>query len=271
MIRMLAALMLAAVLTMGEGRPAVSMATIAGTYKFYGNSPAPRLRLVLTPEGRFTVFSLNTNVFEENRGRAEFREGRLILAPERPRADLKAMGFSTKLTPIHWNGGLALVPEGRERDVCNVVNLGLPNDSLRWLIYLGETNGPVVAPDFGTPCLPPEWAPMLLKAPIEGRVVEVLAANRGRVDFGSDRGAMAGLALWVDLERGSSIGKGAWACTVVEVSPSESIIEINPPIYPTLHFEVGKRVRTRHILADFDMFQQRLSPAASKASRSSNP
>lgn len=257
MIGMHSTLMLAAVLTMGEGRPADSMATIAGTYTFHGNNPVPRLRLVLTPQGRFTVFSLNTVVIEENRGRAEFREGHLILAPERPHADLKAMGFSTKLTPIHWGGSLVLVPEGRERDVCNLVNLGLPADHIRWLAYLREAGEPTVAPDFGPTDFPPEWASMLLKAPIEGRIVEVLADHRARIDFGSDRGAMTGLAVWVDLEWGSSSGKGAWACTVVEVSPKECVIEIKPLIYPTLHFEVGKRVRTRHILADFNPMTRR--------------
>jgi hypothetical protein len=248
------ALMLAALLTMDEGRPADSMATLAGTYTFYGNSPAPLLRLVLTAEGRFTVSSQNIGVIEENRGRAEFREGHLILTPERPHADLKARGFSTKFTPIE---GIVLVPEGREREVCNLVNLGLPAHNLRWSTYLRESGVPAGVPNIGAPRLPPEWAPMLLKAPIEGRVVEVLAADRARIDFGSDRGAMTGLVVWGDLTIGSAIGKGPWACTVVEVSPTESVITINPPIYPALHFEVGKRVRTRHILADFNPMTRR--------------
>lgn len=257
MIGMPSALMLAAVLSRGERRPADSMETIAGTYTFYGNNPAPRLRLVLTPEGRFTVSSLNIVVIEENRGGAAIQDGRLILTPERPHADLKAKGFSTKLTPIHWGGSLILVPEGQEREVCNLVNLGLPSYHLRWFTYLRETDEPAFAHAPGAPILPPEWAAMLLKAPIEGRVVEVLAANRARINFGGDRGAITGLVVCVDLTTGSSIGKGPWACTVVEVSPKESVIEIKPPIYPTLHFEVGKRVRTRHFLADFNPMTHR--------------
>lgn len=270
MIGPLSAAMVVAALSAGAGRPADSIATIAGEYLFFAG-PAPRFRLVVTTEGRFTLFSLNIAVIEESRGGAAVRDGRLILTPERPRADLESKGFATKFAPVRWGEQVILVPEGRARAFCNLVNLGMTSASLRGVAYVPADYGWLNTPAFGRPDVPPEWSPMLLKAPIEGRVVEALADHRARVDFGSDRGAMAGLDVWADLETGSSIGKGAWACTVVEVSPGGCIIEIKPPIYPTLHFEVGKRVRTRHILADLHESLRGRSPAASKASRTPNP
>ncbi|HEY2157969.1 MAG TPA: hypothetical protein VGH33_20240 [Isosphaeraceae bacterium] len=271
MIGMHSGLMLAAVLTTGGGRPADSIATIAGSYHFYDGRPSPRFRLDVTAEGRFAVYSLNLAVIEENRGGAEVRDGRLILTPERPHKDLKEIGFRTKLTPVRWGERLVLVPEGREQAFCNVVNLGLPAQSLRWVAYIRKNDEWIDDMIFDRPDVPPGWSSMLLKTPLQGRVVEVLADHRARVDFGSDRGAMNGLAVWADLEAASSIGKGGWACTVVEVSPNECVIKIDPPIYSTLHFEAGKRVQTRHILADLAESLQRKAPAASKASRTPNP
>ncbi len=168
-----------AILPMGEGRLADTMATIAGSYHFYDDWIAPCFRLEVTPEGRFTFSSMGTVVIEKNRGRAEFRTGHLILTPERPDADPKARGFATKFTPIHWGGGLVLVPEGRERDVCNIVNLGLPFDALRRLAYLRKEDETAISRNFGTRTLPTKWSPMLLPGAIEGRVVEVLANRRG--------------------------------------------------------------------------------------------
>lgn len=269
MIGALSAALIVAAQSAGQGRPAESIATVAGDYLFFAGPP-PRFRLVVTPEGRFTVFSLNIAVIEENRGSAVVRDGRLILTPERHRDDLEAQGFATKLAPVRWGELLILVPEGRARAFCNLVNLGLRSDSLRGVAYVLDDHKWINSSASGRPIVPPEWAPMLLKEPIEGRVTEALADDRARVDFGSDRGAMKDLAVWV-----VSHGPGGAACigwrvgTVVEVAPASCVIEVKPPIYDETRFKTGQPILTRHPFADFDPMRQSIN--ASKADRSSTP
>jgi hypothetical protein len=270
MIGMHSGLMLAAVLTMGGGRPADSIATIAGSYHFFDGRPSPRFRLDVTAEGRFAVYSMNLAVIEENRGGAEVRDGRLILTPEHPYADLKAKGFSTKLTPIHWGERLVLVPEGRERAFCNLANLGLSETSLRGVVYIREGDERSDTLASGRPDVPPEWSPMLLKAPIEGRVVEALSDLRARVDFGSDRGAMEGLNVWVVSHSvGGAAGLGWQVGTVVEVARASCVIELKAPVYDEVRFKVGQRILTRHPFAD--VARARPAAGAPKADQSSTP
>jgi hypothetical protein len=220
------------------------------------------------PEGRFAVFSMNLAIIEENRGGAEVRDGRLLLTPERPCDDLKAIGFSTTLRPIRCGGRLVLVPEGRERAFCNVVNLGLPATFFRGVAYIREHD----APTSGRPVVPSEWAPLLLKAPVEGRVVEALSNARARVDFGSDRGAMSGLAVWSDPDgMGAAIGMGLVVATVVEVTPASCVIELKPPVQEWNRFRAGQRIFTRHPLADVAESLARKAAVAPTPRRSLTP
>ena len=154
------------------------------------------------------------------------------------------------------------------------MNLGLTSQSLRGVAYVGADYGWLNTPASGRPDVPPEWAPMLLKTPVEGRVIEALSDARARVDFGSDRGAIAEPGRSGSTPEQDGRGDDGKACrlgTVVEVTPASCVIESKFPVLASNRLKVGQRILTRHPLADVAQSLSRPAIGASKTGQPSTP
>jgi hypothetical protein len=229
-----------------------TLGSIAGRY-YFGDGFVSNL-LTITPEGRFQSEREGClGVYDRNEGRAEVVAGHLLLRPSRLNmrraavrllggqdapdaiaADFFGGGRSSDLIPVRWGRRLYLVPRDEGRDFCNGVNLGLQARYPASAFYLraGDKDDGVE----GLPSVPEAWGPMLLKQPLRGKVVEVMAGRRARVDFGAEGGAWKGMEVWTEA------GLYGW-CEVVEVDARTCVIERFRD--PEVRFEVGQAVRSR--------------------------
>jgi hypothetical protein len=236
-----------------EGRPEATLAALAGDYEFVDGFD--RASITLNPEGRFTFVLWGGCLVpcDQNRGVAKIVSGRLILTPEGPNKRVKikgkgpndrgeTKGMDTRFVPVRWGRRQFLVIEERGQDFCNQVNLGGGsygdgNSTAYFRLHDGEWKAR------GLPEVPKEWEPMLLKTPLGGQVVEVLAGDRARVDLGSERGIREGMVLQVIPTGPAGYALfGLRGAKVVEVGTKTCVIELKPPVSPENQFTKGQKV-----------------------------
>lgn len=174
------------------------LAAYAGNY-YFGDGTGVNCSLSLTADGRFSFrWRGCLGLYDQNQGAAGFRNGHLVLKPERPNARGGFRGTPTEFVPVPWGQRMYLVPGEDREEFCNSVNGG--QEPRRWAhgqVYLRD--GDWTKPVTGHPTVPKEWEPMLLKRPIRAKVVDVLADGRARVDAGTADGVWKEMELWADV------------------------------------------------------------------------
>jgi hypothetical protein len=261
-----AAFLLSVALLSQAGRDA-GLATLAGVY-WHSNGFVSH-DLVITPEGGFRYEQDGClGLSDVDGGAAEAVQGHLVLSPVRPNprriaffactyveaildavasgADLRKLvaeagkvikelgseGLPREYVPVRWGEQRFLVPVGEGKQFCNAFNQG-------WLarVHTGfyRRDGDERKPVAGLPDVPKDWEPLLLRTPIQGKVVEVLKGGRAKVDFGSEGGAWVGMEVWTDAD-------GFGRAEVVEVGPKTCVIQRQRD---DTRFKVGVRVRSR--------------------------
>ncbi len=153
-----------------------SLATLAATY-FFSNGFSGE-RLTIAPDGRFTLtYHMCTGEYHTS-GRAHLVDGRVRL-----RAYLVSRPFGPRapkeLIPIRWGERLYLIPKESGKHFCEYVNVrggepGWPPDPC--FVRSGDDEKPVD----GLPSVPREWESMLVRIPLEGKVVELIGRSRAR-------------------------------------------------------------------------------------------
>jgi hypothetical protein len=188
-----------------------------------GRAEVVKGHLVLTPDEvnlrriGFCLQSLGTGVLEAMLKETEL----LLLADEgldlhRLGEDLR--GFADEFAsfyrsgckpidfiPVHWGERLYLIPKDEGPSYCNCVNLGLVSRFPAHGFYLRASDKEQEVN--GLPRVPREWQPMLLETPINGKIIDVLADERARVNLGSESGVWTGMHLETDNDgdRGSEV------------------------------------------------------------------
>jgi hypothetical protein len=258
MIDRMAGVLLAAscLLAAGEApragdRPEATLAALGGGYRL--GDELSRCFLTLWPDGRFSFYrkgGVAVPYRDVHRGGARLVAGHLILTPEEPNERTGTTGMDTDLVPVRWGDRLYLVPAEAGRTFCNGVNMmGFRSRPDIGTAYLREGDEAKMAG--GLPEVPKEWEPMLLKAPFWGEVVDVLAKDRARIDFGGDVGAWKGLVLWVgNGGPGGPVLFGCGGAEVVEVGAKTCVIELKGPISESNLFRRGQKIYSRHPFAD---------------------
>lgn len=88
------------------------------------------------------------------------------------------------------------------------------------------------------PGIPEGWNPWLLKGPLHGKLIEVLADGRARIELGADSGVWKDMELWADVEVFGLV-------QVVEVGSKYAVISTKYPDVTPIQFQKGTGVRSR--------------------------
>jgi hypothetical protein len=143
--------------------------------------------------------SEHTPWFETARGHAEEKGGKLSLSiaarEEITRIDGREDNwFLNDLVRVRWGGRQYLISEGQFAAFCNAVNQGEePRNDDYGDFFLGEGHEKIKVA--GLPEVPEPWGRFLLKAPVQGRVIEVLPDLKAKVDVGMKDGIRIGMEL----------------------------------------------------------------------------
>ena len=222
-------------------RPKSEVAGVTGEY-YFGDGLGVNCALTIKDEGRFSFgWHGCLGLYDQNTGEARVVAGHLILTPERPNVRKGFQGTATDFIPIRWGERLYLIPEADRWEFCNAVNQGSePRDRPHGQSYLrsGDWRKKVS----GLPIVPEAWHSLLLKAPIDGRVIEVLGDGRARVDLGTESGVWKEMELWADTD-------GFGLVRVVDVGAKDAVISTKYPGVTPIRFKTGQRVRSRHSVA----------------------
>lgn len=157
-----------------DGTPLLSLATLAGEYSYSDGFSGERLKI--DSDGRFKLTYHMCTGESHAYGRAKLVGGHVIL-----RTSLVSRAFFPdapgELIPIHWGERLYLVPKERGRNFCDYVNIEGPEPGWPSNTFFARS-GDGKRPAAGIPRVPKEWESMLLPAPINGKVVEVIGRGR---------------------------------------------------------------------------------------------
>jgi hypothetical protein len=142
------------------------------------------------------------------------------------------------LVVVKWGRRRYLVASEQFKAFCNAVNLGNePRNSELGDFALGE--GQHVIAVTGRPGVPERWSQYLLKAPVTGKVIELLPNSKAKVNVGRKEGLREGMALvptenhlFGDME-------------ILSVEEDKSVIGARYPNNTTWNVRVGDIVSTR--------------------------
>jgi hypothetical protein len=186
--------------------PRETPATLAGLY-FRGDGFV-NSSLQIEPDGRFVyTWWADDRGHARQEGTAEVVEGLLVLKPLKTESNRDGKITHPGYRPVRWDDRLYLLREEDFLKFCNHVNLGLePRNANLGPYYLKMTQEQIRRdenkPDYGRadglPGLPARWKPFLLKAPLRGKVVEVLDRDHARINLGSEDGLREGMMLFVE-------------------------------------------------------------------------
>src|ERR1700731_868031 len=179
----------------------------AGEY-YYGDGLGVNVSLVLAPAAGF-VFRWDgcLGLYDLNYGRVTERNGIITLQFTYPNEREGFQGIATELVPVRWGERHYLVPSDGIVKFANAVNAGTePNDfmggrSFYFLLKRGDEGKAV----HGTPPIPQEYSPYLLKSPIHATISAIDETHReatARVtkvmlDSGRAQGLLKGMELYV--------------------------------------------------------------------------
>jgi hypothetical protein len=237
-------------------QPAITIAELAGIYSrpTFGMGGGT---LTLTAEGRFsTTMHSCYGTYPLAAGVAKVVNEHLLLSPDGPRdiMQVDARGFGI----VRWGECVYFVSEADKEKFCDRVN---QRDAYFWARVLVYAGPPALGRKTGEglPSVPKDWAPLILQKPVQGKIIEIVADDRARVDLGAESGVWKGMTLLVDAT-------GHPGGTVMEVGPRTCIVTmkyISPemllaqyyrkkesPTEPHGFFKLGQTVRSRERDAD---------------------
>ncbi|ODT98705.1 MAG: hypothetical protein ABS79_05450 [Planctomycetes bacterium SCN 63-9] len=202
------------------------------------------LFLGLAYEGFLRVLCPETDLSdEEDEGRdlirlsADLRS--FIVDLSEMASEFRSRSRTSEFIPVRWGKRLYLVPEGEGSSFCNRINLGLESRFPAYSFYLREGKGEQEIRAF--PEIPRQWRSMLLKTPIRGKIIDVMAGGRARIDLGTEHGVWVGMNLESDLD-------GFGGSEVVEVSKDSCMIKRFDSSQPG--FKYGQGVSSRRAGVD---------------------
>jgi hypothetical protein len=248
-MRLTALLALSTCVTYADGPPRQSdlpresIAALAGDY-YWGDGLGFNCKLVIEPEDRFSyTWRGCLGLCSQNKGAAKLVDGQLILKPEEPGEMPVFRGKSTELIPVRWGNRLYLVARDQKKAFCNAMNLGEePRDNLHGRFYLRFHHDRQINAAAGKPSVPKDWEPLLLKKPIDSKVLKVLADGRATLDCGTDAGVWKGMELSVEIP---TFGEPEFVrAEVVEVDPKTCVVR---RIFgrESIEFKAGLAVHSR--------------------------
>jgi hypothetical protein len=214
-----------------------TIAALAGDF-YRGDGLGMNCSLTINPGGYFSFqWRGCLGVYGQNKGRAKVVAGHLVLKPEQPNNQDGFGGTPTDFIPVRWGDRLYLVPAQDKGKFCNEVNQGTePREGAHGLFYLRRDDWKKKVT--GWPVVPKEWVPLLLKKPLQGKIVEVLDGGRARVDLGVETGAWKDMELWVDTPEFGLV-------RVIEVEAKSCVVTASFPCLDKIAFKNGQGVRSR--------------------------
>lgn len=171
-----------------------TLSSLAGQYSF-GNGLNQNFELTIAEDG---TFSYEQATYEgpiaQAAGTVAIRGGKLVLSPDTATVEAWPAGMGLQLVPVAWGERQYLVPDKDIMMFVNAVNRG--NEPVRQVsrgnFFLRE--GDLDKPAPGKPDLPERESALILKKPVNGRV---LAMDHGmwKVDIGRASGMCPGMEL----------------------------------------------------------------------------
>ena len=144
-----------------------TLAALAGEY-YLGDGLGIRCKLLIEPKGHF-LYTLRgcLGMHDLNYGAVDLVDGHLKLKPERPSPFDGFHGTATDLVPIRWGDRAYLVAHNRIKLFCDAVNRGdEPRKGYIGNFYLRRRPDGQMDSVSGSPAVPKEWQPFLLKKPL---------------------------------------------------------------------------------------------------------
>jgi hypothetical protein len=248
-IRLTALLTLSACVTYADDpprpsdQPTETVAALAGDY-YWGDGLGFNCRLVIAPAGRFSyTWRGCLGLCSQNKGAAKLVDGRSILKPEEPGEMPIFPGTATDLIPVRWGNRLYLIAQDQKARFCNAINQGdEPRKSIRGFFYVRHSHDGQINATSGKPGVPEDWEPLLLKKPLDSKVLKVLEDGRATLDCGTDAGVWKGMELSVEIP---SFGEPEFVrAEVVEVDPKTCVVR---RIFgrESIEFKAGLAVHSR--------------------------
>jgi hypothetical protein len=223
--------------TLRKGKdPDSVLGGLAGSYSL-GDRLGFNKTLKILADGRFSSRASGClGDYGRSLGHAKQADGLLVLSFSKG-PEGEPSGRSTEFLPILWGGRAYLISKGEILDFCNAVNQGSePRDDAYGLIYLRADDWKKKVA--GLPELPSEWQSYLLKAPVSGKVVEVLPDGGARISLGSKDGIRQGMELTTRGKRLSCQVK------VVSVESDSCVVALRFPGRDSDSLKKGQTVTT---------------------------
>lgn len=181
-------------------------------------------RLILTADGKYEHAFGACLGGVESKGTWKLEGRRLLLLRESSRQDGKGNWEEDERTEevwvVPWGERVLLIDSSYMNQFVEDVNTNCDHGGSGRPYYSRE--GSETTPVSGDPELPAPWRDRLRSREIRGRVIEVFASGRLRVDIGSESGVKEGMLLFA--------GGGSKAypvnLRVISVHPGDSTLEV---------------------------------------------
>ncbi|NUN50189.1 MAG: hypothetical protein HUU15_15280 [Candidatus Brocadiae bacterium] len=154
--------------------------------------------LQITPDGAWVAQASTCLSSRACWGIVRVVEGRLVF--ETKEADGALSGRTAPCTPVWWGDRIYLMGVRQISGLANLVNWGsVELEGVGSGIFATPRTvpGPPKRLPAGRPVLPEAWESMFLRAPIRGRVIDVIHRQLGWIDLGSKDGVFRGMRLQV--------------------------------------------------------------------------
>ncbi len=150
----------------------LTLAALAGEY-YLGDGLGIRCKLLIEPKGHFAhTWQGCVGLIDLNTGPVDLVDGHLKLKPERPNVFDGFHGSATNLVPVSWGDRTYLVPHNRMKLFCDAVNRGdEPRKGYIGNFYLRRRPDGKMDSVSGSPDVPKEWQPLLVKKPLRSKVI----------------------------------------------------------------------------------------------------
>jgi hypothetical protein len=189
-------------------------------------------------DGRFAYgWGADDGGFSREEGTIDVVGGLLTLSPDPKQTETNRQGtlIHPRYRPTRWGDRLYLLTEKDFPRFCDHINMGLEPRRVRSGPFfmkmsrkdLAREDMPDFAKAFGSPDLSERWSRLVLKTPIQGKIVEVLDRDRARVDLGSEHGLRADIALFAEQPGGPRDDPHLARLTVVELEPKRCLVAVN--------------------------------------------
>jgi hypothetical protein len=221
----------------------------AGSY-YEGDGLSENVTLRIAPAAGFVYeWQGCMGLYDRNFGTVSERDGRLVLSFHFPNKQGNAIaGLAQELVPIRWGDRHYLVALDAIERFCADINSGEePRRTVQGEYLMRDGDGK--RPASGLPIVPAKYARLLLKAPVDAKVTDVLDSwkvdrttfmTRVKIDVGSDQGLVEGIRLYlVEPSRVQPL-------VIEKVSPQSSVaavVRFGPSAgFPAIGWKFGSRI-----------------------------